>query len=133
MTGMTPGSLGAAFTFSPALLGASPAAAHHLLHKHRSPAPLNAGFTTPEALAAMGMGMVGMGMGMTPGAGMTPNTSAGLGIPTIMAGMPSDESKKRDLAEILRLLALRPGRISEDGVERLAKRMGWVAPIAIAI
>lgn len=120
MPGMTPGSLSAAFTFSPALLGASPAAAHHLLNKYRSPAPLNAGFTTPEALAAMGMGM---GMGLTPGAGMTPNTSAGLGIPPIL---PPDESKKRELSEILRLLALRPGRISEDGVERLAKRMGCV-------
>lgn len=129
MPGMTPGSLSAAFTFSPALLGASPAAAHHLLNKYRSPAPLNAGFTTPEALAAMGMGM-GMGMGLTPGAGMTPNTSAGLGIPTIL---PPDESKKRELSEILRLLALRPGRISEEGVERLAKRMGWVVLLLLLL
>lgn len=122
MAGMTPGSLGAAFTFSPALLGASPAAGHHLLSKHRSPAPLQAGFSTPEALAAMGMGMVGVGM--TPNVGMTPGMSASLGIPQIMQGMPSDESKKQELGEILRLLALRPGRISEEGVERLAKRMG---------
>lgn len=60
--------------------------------------------------------MGGMGLGMTPG--MTPST-----IPTILA---PDETKKRELREMLRLLALRPGRISEEGVERLAKRMGWV-------
>lgn len=112
MTGMTPNSLGGTFAFSPALLGQSPAAAH-LLNKHRSPAALQAGFSTPDALAAMHM----VGMGMTPSA-----------IPQIM---PPDESKKRELSEILRLLALRPGRISEEGVERLAKRMGFVTPSSL--
>lgn len=111
--GMTPNT----FPFSPALLGQSPAAHHPQLSKHRSPAPqLQPGFSTPEAMANMGIGL-------------TPNafSASNLGIiPQInMTGMsiPSDESKKRELAEILRLLALRPGRISEEGVERLAKRI----------
>ncbi|RPB13401.1 hypothetical protein P167DRAFT_564580 [Morchella conica CCBAS932] len=110
--GMTPNT----FPFSPALLGQSPAA-HQLISKHRSPAPLQPGFSTPEAIASMGIGL-------TPSAS---GSAGNLGIPQIsMAGMnmPPDESKKRELAEILRLLALRPGRISEEGVERLAKRMG---------
>jgi hypothetical protein len=38
--------------------------------------------------------------------------------------MSGDESRKKELGGILRLLAMRPGRISEEGVERLAKRMG---------
>jgi len=40
-------------------------------------------------------------------------------------GLPSDENKKRELEEILRTLALKPGRISIEGIERLAKRLGY--------
>ncbi|CUS06731.1 unnamed protein product [Tuber aestivum] len=48
---------------------------------------------------------------------------AGLGgVPQI--SVPGDESKKKELGDILKLLATRPGRISEEGVERLLKRMG---------
>jgi len=41
-----------------------------------------------------------------------------------MQQLPPDENKKRELAEILRVLATRPGRISVAAVERLAKGMG---------
>lgn len=36
----------------------------------------------------------------------------------------SEETKRRELEDILRLLALKSGRISEEGIERLAKRLG---------
>jgi hypothetical protein len=41
-----------------------------------------------------------------------------------MPQLPPDENKKRELAEILKLLASKPGRISIPAVERLAKGMG---------
>ncbi|KAF8428767.1 mediator of RNA polymerase II transcription subunit 1-domain-containing protein [Tirmania nivea] len=59
---------------------------------------------------------------MVAGLGRTPAylQSGGLGI-----GLPGDENKKRELEEILRTLALKPGRISIEGIERLAKRLGY--------
>ncbi|KAL7270175.1 hypothetical protein RUND412_007126 [Rhizina undulata] len=113
MAGTTPNSLGVSFA-SPALLGASPAAAAALIKHHRSPAAsgLPHNFNSPEALAAIGLSLGG--------------NINGVGVPLGMPGiqLPPDENKKRELADILRILALRPGRISEEGVERLAKRIG---------
>lgn len=40
-------------------------------------------------------------------------------------GLQPDENKKRELEEILKTLALKPGRISVEGIERLAKRLGY--------
>ncbi|PWW76598.1 hypothetical protein C7212DRAFT_363527 [Tuber magnatum] len=57
-----------------------------------------------------------------PSAFNSPDMAALGGVPQI--SMPGDESKKKELGDILKLLAMRPGRISEEGVERLAKRMG---------
>jgi hypothetical protein len=96
MAGLTPGTM----SFSPALLGQSPS--QLLYGKHRSPA-----FNSPD-LAGIGGG----GSGAVIGGAMSQVQMAG------------DESKKKELGDILKLLAMRPGRISEEGVERLAKRMG---------
>lgn len=106
MTGTTPmGSFG----FSPALLGQSPAA---LFAKHRSPAP-SGSFSSPGMLAALGVDLRSGNL----------NIGGSMGTPQ-MPRLPPDENKKRELAEILKLLGSRPGRISEAAVERLAKGMG---------
>lgn len=110
MAAMTPNSLGNAFGFSPALLGHSPAAASQfLLAKHgRSPLPGSGGpipnYNSPSMLSALGIGST---------------------VPPGVAALPPDESKRRELSEVLRLLASRPGRISAEAVERLAKGMGY--------
>jgi hypothetical protein len=106
---MTPSShsVGGSYGFSPALLGQSPAA---LLAKHRSPLP-SGNFNSPGMLAALGMDLRG---GISVSATLQQ-----------MPQLPPDENKKRELAEILKLLASRPGRISETAVERLAKGMGY--------
>jgi hypothetical protein len=107
MTGTTPmGSFG----FSPALLGQSPAA---LFAKHRSPAP-SGSFSSPGMLAALGVDLRSGNL----------NIGGSMGTPQ-MPRLPPDENKKRELAEILKLLGSRPGRISEAAVERLAKGMGY--------
>ncbi|KAI5851835.1 mediator of RNA polymerase II transcription subunit 1-domain-containing protein [Tricharina praecox] len=98
LAGMTPNSHAVAtFAFSPALLGQSPAA---FLKNHRSPMP-SGNFNSPGMFAALGV----------------------TGTPS-MQQLPPDENKKRELAEILRVLGTRPGRISVAAVERLAKGMG---------
>jgi hypothetical protein len=51
------------------------------------------------------------------------NIGGSIGTPQ-MPQLPPDENKKRELAEILKLLASKPGRISIPAVERLAKGMG---------
>jgi hypothetical protein len=102
MTGMTPNSHApGTFGFSPALLGQSPAA---LLAK--SPA---ANFNSPRTLAALGVDLRGTGLDVAGNIGTQ---------------LPPDEKKKRELAEIVRLLSSKPGRISVSAVERLAKGMG---------
>ncbi|KAA8892944.1 mediator of RNA polymerase II transcription subunit 1-domain-containing protein [Sphaerosporella brunnea] len=96
------------FGFSPALLGQSPAA---LLAKHRSSPIASATFNSPGTLAAFGVDLR---------AGVV-NVAGNVSTPS---QLPPDENKKRELAEILKLLASKPGRISVYAVERLAKRMG---------
>lgn len=96
MAGLTPKMAG----LTPGTMSFSPAllsqSPSQLLYgKHRSPA-----FNSPD-LAGLG--------------------ASGVALQLQMSG---DESRKRDLGDVLRLLAMRPGRISEEGVERLAKRMG---------
>lgn len=106
MAGVTPNSqqiASSTFGFSPALLGQSPAA--FLNAKHRSPMP--GSFGSPNTLAGLAV----------PGSMGTPGT---------LAHLPPDEKKKRELQEMMKLLASRPGRISEAAVETLAARMGWV-------
>ena len=108
MAGVTPNSHAVgSFGFSPALLGQSPAA---FLAKHRSPAPMG-NFTSPGMLAALGVDLRGTGM----------NVGGAMGTPP---QLPPDENKKRELSEILKLLASKPGRISMSAVERLARGMG---------
>ena len=92
---------------SPAALAASRRGQGHL--QVSSPANFPLTFTPNTAAVAE---MVA-GLGRTPAYG-------GFGI-----GLPSDENKKRELEEILRTLALKPGRISIQGIERLAKRLGY--------
>lgn len=105
LAGMTPGG---SFGFSPALLGQSPAA----LLKHKSPLPSGGFGSSPGAISALGIGLgVGNSMGLNMG-----STPAGQG--------PPDENRKAELAEILKLLHSRPGRVSELEIERLAKGMG---------
>lgn len=101
---------------SPAALAASRRGQGHL--QVSSPANLPLTFTPDTAAAAE----------MVASLGRTPAylQNAGFGI-----GLPSDENKKRELEEILRTLALKPGRISIEGIERLAKRLGlemWQEP-----
>lgn len=117
MAGLTPNShagLGLGpFGLSPALPGHSPAATllAAATGKHRSPVP-SATLNSPGMLAALGVvDLRGMAAAATAGTVGT-------------APLPPDENKKRELAEILRLLASRPGRISIPAVERLAKVMG---------
>ncbi|KAI5805821.1 mediator of RNA polymerase II transcription subunit 1-domain-containing protein [Geopyxis carbonaria] len=106
MTGMTPNSLGAgSFGFSPALLGQSPAA----ILKHRSPVP-SGNFHSPGMISALGMSGMEISMNVTSNMGVVQGSQ--------------DETKKKELSEILRLLRSRPGRVSEAAVERLASSMG---------
>lgn len=69
---------------------------------------------TPTA-SGMGMGM-GMSMGMGIGIGAVAAS-------TVHARDAEDESRRR-IDAIVALLRQRPGLVSEEGVERLAKRMG---------
>lgn len=99
---MTPGAT-ASFVFSPAVN--SPAAfAAHLRHRG-SPANFPLTFTPNTAAAAQALGYDGR-------------------TPAYLQSLPPDESKKRELEDILRKLQVKPGRISVEGIERLAKRLG---------
>ena len=126
MAGMTPKTAGltpnshaglgmGSFGLSPALPGHSPAATllAAATGKHRSPLP-SATLNSPGMLAALGVVDL---RGMAAAAAAAAGTVGA-------APLPPDENKKRELAEILRLLASRPGRISISAVERLAKVMG---------
>ena len=95
---------------SPAALAASRRGQGYL--QVSSPANFPLTFTPNTAAAAE----------MVASLGRTPAylQNGGFGI-----GLPSDENKKRELEEILRTLALKPGRISIEGIERLAKRLGY--------
>jgi len=105
--GLSLGSSPAVNINSPAALAASRRGQGHL--QVNSPANFPLTFTNTAAE-------------MVAGVGRTPAylQNGGYG-----AGLPSDENKKRELEEILRTLALKPGRVSIEGIERLAKRLGY--------
>lgn len=117
--GLTPGP--ANFGFSPSVNVNSPAAlarrGGHLVIG--SPANFPLTFTPNTAAAAEMVASINFGQGM----GRTPaylQNQAVFGM-----GLQPDENKKRELEEILKTLALKPGRISVEGIERLAKRLGY--------
>ncbi|KAF8477026.1 mediator of RNA polymerase II transcription subunit 1-domain-containing protein [Kalaharituber pfeilii] len=112
IAGMTPGAM-ANLTFSPAVN--SPATLAAQLRHRGSPANYQLTFTPNTAAAAEAVASLGLGSGL----GRTPVYLAN----QIALTVPSDENKKRELEEILRTLALKPGRISVEGIERLAKRL----------
>lgn len=66
-----------------------------------------------------GMGLDGMGIG-TPMGGVVGSVS-GLGLGVNVGG---EEAKRRKLEEVMEILKADKGRLSEAGVERLAKRVG---------
>lgn len=114
VSGLTPGP--ANFGFSPAVNINSPAAFATQRRGHLqigSPANFPLTFTPNTAAAAEMVASMGFGQGI----GRTP-ASFGL-------SLPPDENKKKELEDILRTLALKPGRISMEGVERLAKRLRY--------
>ncbi|KAI5811697.1 mediator of RNA polymerase II transcription subunit 1-domain-containing protein [Peziza echinospora] len=117
--GMTPGPL-SNFTFSPA--NNSPAGSlSHQLRQHRgSPANVPLTFTPNSAAAAEVVAQLGNYVS-SGGHNIAVRTPAFL---QNQIGLPPDENKKRELEEILRTLATVPGRISIEGIERLAKRLG---------
>lgn len=117
--GLTPGPM-ANFGFSPSVHVNSPAAQRRGQHLAiGSPASFPLTFTPNTAAAAEMVSSLGYGGGL----GRTP---AYLQNSTGVFGVSApDENKKRELDEILRTLALKPGRISVEGIERLAKRLGY--------
>ena len=91
-------------------------------------APLLAGFDSPTSAAAGVGGLGGLniaGLNGTPTAtgigAVAPD--AGFGVAGVSA-RDNDGERRRRIEVILNLLARRPGVVSEEGVERLAKRTG---------
>jgi hypothetical protein len=105
----TGGSTGSA---TRALLGSSPAPAMLNLE---SPLPgLTPSFSNMGGLfSSVGMGLTGSGLsGMGGMVGLS------------MAGPPTEEERRRRLEDVVAQIKRRPGRISPDGVKRLAERSG---------
>ena len=127
MAGLTPNSHAGVgmgtFGFPSTLPGHSPAATllGTTTGKHRSPLP-SASLNSPGMLAALGV--VDLRGAAAAAAAMQAAAAAGTGGLAEATQLQPDENKKRELAEILELLASRPGRISIPAVERLAKVMG---------
>lgn len=83
------------------------------------------GVSSPAAAGALGLGNFGPSTGMTPlngveGHGSEAATSTNLGVNQ----RDQDEERRRRIEEIVRMLAGRWGRVSPDGVERCARRVG---------
>ena len=93
---------------------------------------------SPAATAAAAMLMdgqygftngTGLGLGFTPrGTGFTPlamqMTGSSGGINSILAAQDQEEERKRRIETIAAMIAVRWGFVSQDGVERCAKRLG---------
>lgn len=83
------------------------------------------GVSSPAAAGALGLVGFGASTGMTPlngveGHGSEGATSTNLGLNQ----RDHDEERRRRIEEIVRMLAGRWGRVSPDGVERCARRVG---------
>jgi hypothetical protein len=74
-------------------------------------------FDSPAALGLTLEGGVGMGISMSglSGLGLTGSS---------MGGRADDDERRRRLETIIATLRTRPGRVSQEGVERLSKRCG---------
>ncbi|KZF18960.1 hypothetical protein L228DRAFT_251497 [Xylona heveae TC161] len=116
-------SLGGKSAPSPANLSAypsiggksAPSPASHFAqrgHKHATSTPNAAALTfdSPSAAASLGLNLAGIG---------TPSGMGGL-----VNARSDEEERARRIEAILQLLRSRPGRVSEEAVERLAKRTG---------
>lgn len=119
VSGLTPGPI-ANLGFSPSVYVNSPATQRRGQNLAiGSPANLPLTFTPGTTAAAEMVSSLGYGGGL----GRTPvylqNSTGAFG------PLAPDENKKRELEDILRTLALKPGRISVKGIERLAKRLGY--------
>lgn len=85
------------------------------------------GVSSPAATGALGLGAFGASTGMTPlglgveGPGSVDGATAGnLGLNT----RDQDKERRRRIEEIVRMMGGRRGRVSQEGVERCARRVG---------
>ncbi|KAF2137233.1 uncharacterized protein K452DRAFT_278893 [Aplosporella prunicola CBS 121167] len=91
-----------------------------------SPAAAAISFDSPGAmglgLGALGAldGGVGMGISMSGMSGL----GLGMGLGSSMGGRPDDTEQRKRLEGIVATLKARPGRVSKEGLERLAKQLG---------
>ncbi|KKY14384.1 putative mediator complex subunit med1 [Diplodia seriata] len=81
-----------------------------------SPGALNLGL---NALAGL-EGGVGMGISMSGMSGL----GLGMGLTSSMGGRPDDTEQRKRLEAIIATLKARPGRVSREGMERLARQLG---------
>lgn len=81
-----------------------------------SPGALNIGL---NALAGL-EGGVGMGISMSGMSGL----GLGMGLTSSMGGRPDDTEQRKRLEAIIATLRARPGRVSREGMERLARQLG---------
>ncbi|KAH7062563.1 mediator of RNA polymerase II transcription subunit 1-domain-containing protein [Macrophomina phaseolina] len=83
-------------------------------------------FDSPGALnmqlgALAGLeGGVGMGISMSGMSGL----GLGMGLTSSMGGRPDDTEQRKRLEHIIATLKARPGRVSREGMERLARQLG---------
>lgn len=85
------------------------------------------GVSSPAATGALGLGAFGASTGMTPlglgveGPGSVDGATAGnLGL----NARDQDKERRRRIEEIVQMMAGRRGRVSQEGVERCARRVG---------
>jgi len=91
--------------------------------------PLLVGFDSPSSAAAVVNGLGGLniaGLNGTPTAtGTTSAAAAGASFAaSSVSARDNEDERRRRIEAILGILRQRPGRVSEEGVERLAKRTG---------
>lgn len=100
---------------SKTIVGSSPAAATGAM-SFDSPGALNMGLSVLAGLD----GGVGMGISMSGMSGL----GLGMGLTSSMGGRPDDTEQRKRLENIIATLKARPGRVSREGMERLAKQLG---------
>ncbi|KAK8175631.1 mediator of RNA polymerase II transcription subunit 1-domain-containing protein [Phyllosticta citrichinensis] len=103
---------------SKTLIGSSPAGGGLNLD---SPGALNLGLGALSGLE----GGVGMGISMSGMSGL----GLGMGLGSSMGGRPDDTEQRKRLENIIATLKTRSGRVSKDGVERLAKQVGMSSEV----
>ncbi|KAI9055831.1 hypothetical protein LZ554_000770 [Drepanopeziza brunnea f. sp. 'monogermtubi'] len=79
---------------------------------HPTNSSFGVGYDSPSAAMALG-GVPGLELGLE-----------GLGVPGMGGGMANDDERKRKMGQLIDTLQTSKGRLSENGVERLARRMG---------